>query len=96
MRQVMNVLATEVEEGRIPGAVFGMARHGKLACLEAIGFRDKDAGDGMKTDAIFPLASMTKPIVSVAAMILVERGKLFLAAPVAEYLPQFADMYVAV
>jgi CubicO group peptidase (beta-lactamase class C family) len=96
LRQVMNVLATEVEDGRIPGAVFGIARHGKLACLEATGFRDKDAGDAMKTDAIFPLASMTKPIVSVAAMTLVEQGKLFLADPVAEYLPQFADMHVAV
>jgi CubicO group peptidase (beta-lactamase class C family) len=92
----MNVLATEVEEGRIPGAVFGIARHGKLACLEAIGFRDKDSAGAMETDAIFPLASMTKPIVSVAAMTLVERGKLFLADPVAEYLPQFADLYVAV
>src|SRR5215468_7092947 len=96
LRQVMDVLNDEVEGGRIPGAVFGMARHGKLAWLEAVGFRDKDTGDAMRTDAIFPLASMTKPIVSVAAMILVERGKLFLADPVAEYLPQFADMQVAV
>ena len=50
----------------------------------------------MGTDAIFRLASMTKPIVSVAAMTLVERGKLFLGDPVSEYLPQFADMKVAV
>jgi CubicO group peptidase (beta-lactamase class C family) len=96
LRQVMDVLDGEVEAGRIPGAVFGIARHGRLAWLEAVGFRDKDTGDTMRTDAIFPLASMTKPIVSVAAMILVERGKLFLADPVAEYLPQFADMQVAV
>jgi CubicO group peptidase (beta-lactamase class C family) len=96
LRQVMEVLDAEVEAGRIPGAVFGIARHGKLACLEAVGFRDRDAGDPMRPDAIFPLASMTKPIVSVAAMILVERGKLFLGDPVAEYLPQFADMQVLV
>jgi len=96
LRQVMDVLSSEVEAGQLPGAVFGIARHGKLAWLEAVGFRDKDAGDAMRTDAIFPLASMTKPIVSVAAMMLVERGKLFLADPVAEYLPQFADMQVAV
>ena len=96
LRQVMDVLSGEVEAGRIPGTVFGIARHGKLAWLEAVGFRDKDTGDAMRTDAIFPLASMTKPIVSVAALILVERGKLFLADPVAEYLPQFADMQVAV
>jgi CubicO group peptidase (beta-lactamase class C family) len=90
------VLRAEVADGHIAGAVFGIARHGKLAWLEAVGYRDRDAGDAMRTDAIFPLASMTKPIVSVAAMMLVERGKLFLADPVAEYLPQFAEMYVAV
>jgi len=96
LRQAMDVLSSEVEAGRIPGAVFGIARHGKLAWLEAVGYRDRDVSDAMPVEAIFPLASMTKPIVSVAAMMLVERGKLFLADPVAEYLPQFADMYVAV
>jgi CubicO group peptidase (beta-lactamase class C family) len=50
----------------------------------------------MGTDAIFRLASMTKPVVSVAAMMLVERGKLFLGYPVSEYLPQFANMKVAI
>jgi CubicO group peptidase (beta-lactamase class C family) len=94
--RVMDVLKGEVDAGRIPGAVFGIARHGKLAWLQAVGFRDRDASDRLQTDAIFPLASMTKPIVSVAAMMLVERGKLFLADPVSEYLPQFAKMYVAV
>jgi CubicO group peptidase (beta-lactamase class C family) len=96
LQQVMDVLGAEVGAGRIPGAVIGIARHGKLAFLKATGFRDKQAGEPMGTDAIFPLASMTKPIVSVAAMTLVERGKLFLGDPVSEYLPQFADMKVAV
>jgi CubicO group peptidase (beta-lactamase class C family) len=94
--QAMDVLHAEVEDGHIGGAVFGIARHGKLAWLEAVGYRDRDAGDAMRTDAIFPLASMTKPIVSVAAMMLVERGKLLLADPVSRYLPQFADMQIAV
>jgi CubicO group peptidase (beta-lactamase class C family) len=96
LRQAMDVLQAEVEADRIPGAVFGIARRGKLALLEAVGYRDKQAGEPMVTDAIFRLASMTKPIVSVAAMTLVERGKLFLGDPVSEYLPQFADMKVAV
>jgi CubicO group peptidase (beta-lactamase class C family) len=96
LQQVMDVLGAEVDASRIPGAVFGIARHGKLAFLEATGFRDKQAGEPMGTDAIFRLASMTKPIVSVAAMTLVERGKLFLGDPVSEYLPQFADVKVAV
>ena len=96
LQQAVAVLEAEVEGGRIPGAVFGIARHGKLACLEAVGFRDKEARDPMSADAIFPLASMTKPIVSVAAMTLVERGKLFLGDPVSEYLPQFAEANVGV
>jgi CubicO group peptidase (beta-lactamase class C family) len=96
LRQAMDVLHAEVEDGHIGGAVFGIARHGKLAWLEAVGYRDRDAGDAMRTDAIFPLASMTKPIDSVAAMMLVERGKLLLADPVSRYLPQFADMQIAV
>jgi len=96
LRQVMDVLRAEVEADRIPGAVFGIARRGKLAFLEAVGYRDKQAREPMGTDAIFQLASMTKPIVSVAAMTLVERGKLFLGDPVSEYLPQFADLKVAV
>jgi len=54
LRQAMDVLSGEVEAGRIPGAVFGIARHGKLAWLEAVGFRDKDPSDAMRTDAIFP------------------------------------------
>jgi CubicO group peptidase (beta-lactamase class C family) len=96
LRQVMNVLNSEVTESLIPGAVFGIARHGKLAWLEAVGFREKAAEDPMRADAVFPLASMTKPIVSVAAMILVEQGKLLLSDPMANYLPQFADMHVAI
>ena len=96
LRQVMDVLHAEVDANRIPGAVLGIARRGTLAFLEAVGYRDKQAGEPMGTDAIFRLASMTKPIVSVAAMTLVERGKLFLGDPVSEYLPQFADMKVAV
>jgi CubicO group peptidase (beta-lactamase class C family) len=95
-RQVMEVLNAEVEAGRIPGAVFGIALRGSSAFLEAIGYRDKQAGEPMGTGGIFRLASMTKPIVSVAAMTLVERGKMFLGDPVSEYLPQFADIKVAV
>src|SRR5262249_30839470 len=96
LRQVMDVLLVGVKADRIPGAVFGIARRGKLAFLEAVGYRDTRSGEPMGHHPIFPLRSMTKPIVSVAAMTLVERGKLFLGDPVSEYLPQFADMKVAV
>src|SRR6185369_6583388 len=76
-------LSDRIEEGvknnEIPGAVVLIARNGKIAMFDAFGFRDKDAKAPMKTDAIFRIASMTKPIVSVATMILVEEGKLTLA-----------------
>jgi CubicO group peptidase (beta-lactamase class C family) len=95
LERVMLLLDGEVKEGRIAGAVFGIVRHGKLVWLKATGFRDKAANLPMTTDALFPLASMTKPIASVAAMSLVEQGKLALRDPVAKYLPAFKDVQVA-
>src|ERR1700738_1325798 len=65
-----------VKAGELPGAVVLIARNGKIALFEAYGFRDKDAKAPMKPDTIFRIASMTKPIVAVAAMILMEEGKL--------------------
>src|SRR5436305_4355775 len=82
-------------EGLVPGAVVAIARGGKLAFLQAIGFQDRAKTIPMKTDSIFWIASMTKPVTSVAAMMLVEDGKLDLDAPVSRYLPELADMRVA-
>jgi len=73
-----------------------IARNGKIVMFDAFGFRDREAKAPMTTDAIFRIASMTKPIVSVAAMILVEEGKLSLADRVSKYIPAFADTKVAV
>lgn len=87
-------LQTEVDEGHIPGAVLMINRRGKLVYSEAIGYQNRDAGVPMKKDAIFRIYSMTKPIAAVAAMILVEDGKLVLADPVGKYLPEFAAMRV--
>ncbi len=93
-------LSDRIEEGikknELPGAVVLIARNGKIVMFDAFGFRDKEAKAPMKTDAIFRIASMTKPIVSVAAMILMEEGKLSLADPVAKYLPEFAETKVSV
>jgi CubicO group peptidase (beta-lactamase class C family) len=80
-----------VERNMIPGAVVMIARGGQIAYAEAFGFRDREAKAPMQLDAIFRIASMTKPLTSVAAMILAEEGKLLVAAPVAEYLPEFAN-----
>lgn len=85
-----------VDRGELPGAVLLIAVGGKIAYLQAVGFQDREKKIPMKTDAIFRLASMTKPIVSVAAMTLVEEGKLDLDAPVSQYLPEFADLKVGV
>jgi CubicO group peptidase (beta-lactamase class C family) len=82
-------------DGLVPGAVVAIARGGKLAYLQAIGFQDRAKTVPMKTNSIFWIASMSKPVTSVAAMILVEDGKLDLDAPVARYLPEIGDMRVA-
>jgi CubicO group peptidase (beta-lactamase class C family) len=85
-----------VDAGGLPGAVVVIARNGRLAYLEAVGFQDNARTIPMKPDAIFWIASMTKPVTSVAAMMLVEEGKLELDVPVARYLPQLKDMQVGV
>ena len=74
----------------MPGAVVMIARRGQLIYSEAIGFQDKAAGKPMTKDAIFRIYSMTKPLTSVAAMMLVEEGRMQLTDPVAKFLPQFA------
>src|SRR5437868_6386390 len=84
----------DVERNMIPGAVVLVARRGHVAYAEAFGWRDREAKAPMELDAIFRIASMTKPLTSVAAMILAEEGKLQIAAPVAEYLPELADRTV--
>jgi len=93
-------LSDRIEEGvknnELPGAVVLIARNGKLVMFDSFGFRDKDAKVPMTNDTIFRIASMTKPIVSVATMMLMEEGKLTLADPVSRYIPAFADTKVAV
>jgi CubicO group peptidase (beta-lactamase class C family) len=85
----------EIDQGKLPGAVFLVARKGKLVYSEAIGFQDKDAGKPIAKDSIFRIYSMTKPIVSVAAMMLVEEGKIQLTDPVSKYLPAMKAMMVS-
>jgi CubicO group peptidase (beta-lactamase class C family) len=70
-------------------------RCGKLAHLEAVGYRDIAARDPLKADAIFSIASMTKPLTSVAVMLLVEEGRVLLGDPIAKYLPPLAALKVA-
>ena len=86
----------QIDARAFRGAVAAIARNGRVAYLRAVGFRDNAKTIPLQPDAIFWIASITKPITSVAAMMLVEEGKLDLAAPVHQYLPELKDMMVAV
>ena len=96
LQRLGDVYKGYVDRGELPGAVLLIARGDNIAYYQAIGFQDRDKKTAMKRDSIFRLASMTKPIVSVAAMMLVEEGKLDLMAPVSHYLPEFRDLKVGV
>ncbi len=96
LERVTDLFGRDIEAGVIPGAVILVARHGKVAYHEALGFRDRASEDPMRRDSIFRIYSMTKPIFSVAAMSLVEEGRLYLAEPMSKYLPAFTDMTVGV
>ncbi len=96
LQRLLDVLKGDVDSGRLPGAVVLVARRGKLALFESLGQRDPATGSPMNRDAIFRIYSMTKPVVSVAVMMLMEQGKLLLSDPVARHLPEFARQKVAV
>jgi len=95
LARVAEVLKADIAAGRIPGAVIAIARHGKLVALDAYGWRDKAAGVAMTTDTIFNIASMTKPMTTVGALMLYERGQLLIGDPLSKYFPKFAEMRVA-
>ncbi len=94
--RIAQMVRADVEKGRLPGAVVLVARKGRVAYFEAWGFRDKTAGAPLTRDAIFRIYSMTKPITSVAVMMLVEEGKLQLTDPVSKHLPQLARREVGI
>lgn len=77
----------EVDKGAIPGAVLLVARNGKLVYRQAVGYQDREKKIPMKPDAVFRIFSMTKPVATVAVMMLAEEGKIDTLAPVAQYLP---------
>jgi CubicO group peptidase (beta-lactamase class C family) len=87
---------TEVATNRIPGAVVLIQQHGRPVYLKTFGVRDVKTHRPMTTDTIFALRSMTKPITSVAAMMLVDAGKMSLDDPIAKYIPSFAEAKVAI
>ena len=96
LERLSEVLQGYVDEGRLAGGVALVARRGQVVYLEAFGQRDREAGAPMRRDDLFRIASQTKALVSVAAMLLQEEGKLLISHPVSRYLPEFAETTVAV
>ena len=85
-----------VDEGAVSGLVALLTRHGKVVYHQAFGQSDVEAGTPMRRDTIFRIASQSKAVTSVAAMMLVEEGRMLLSDPVGKYLPAFAETTVAV
>ncbi len=92
IQRIAGVMKQEVAKGSFPGAVVLIARNGKVTYLDAYGFLDGKKEKPMPKNAIFRIASMTKPIVTAAAMMMVEQGKFNLNDPIFMYLPEFKDM----
>src|ERR1700758_4825844 len=85
-----------IDNKRIAGAVTLVVRHGKVAWFKAQGMADRENSKPMPTDAMFRICSMSKPITSVAVMMLYEDGKFLLEDPVSKYLPEFKNSKVLV
>lgn len=96
LQRVTDTFDADVASGKIPGAVVLIARHGKVAYRRTFGFQDRAANSAMRPDSIFRIASMTKPVTMVAALMLAEEGKLQLMDPVSAYLPQLKQLQVGV
>ena len=94
MQRLLDVLQQHIDRAHLPGAVALVARRGRIGLLQALGRQDPATGAPMRTDSLFRIYSMTKPIVSVAAMMLVERGQLLLSDPVGRHLPEYAAQQV--
>jgi CubicO group peptidase (beta-lactamase class C family) len=90
LARIDDFLRGEIAARRIPGAVLHIERHGEIVTRQAWGYRDATAGTLMTPDAIFRIYSMTKPIVSIATMILAAEGRLHLDQPVSDFIPAFA------
>jgi CubicO group peptidase (beta-lactamase class C family) len=95
LEKIGQVFKQEIAQGKLPGAVIMIARKGRVAYHEAFGFQDKAKEQPMRKDTVFRIYSMTKPLASVAAMTLVEDGKIQLTDPVSKWLPEFKNLQVS-
>jgi CubicO group peptidase (beta-lactamase class C family) len=95
LEQIDEVFSGFVKDNKLAGSTILIARKGKVGYFKSFGFRDVATKSTMKNDAIFRIASQSKAIVSVGAMILQEEGKLLIQEPVSKYLPEFKETKVA-
>ena len=96
LKRIETATQKHIDDGLVPGAVMLVARRGKVAWVSTLGKRDPAASpDPMKADSIFRIYSMTKPIVSLAVMQMVEEGRLQVSDPVSKFLPEMGKMKVA-
>ena len=96
LQRISETLKADVDTRVIPGAIVLIARHGKIAYFETVGVRDPATKVPMTKDSIFRIYSMSKPITSVAAMMLWEDGRFNLSEPVSKYIPQLGGLKVGV
>jgi len=96
LERISTVVQRDIDDKRIAGAVTLVVRRGHVAWFKAQGMMDREAAKPMPTDAMFRICSMTKPITSVAVMMLYEEGKFLLDDPVSKYLPEFKNSKVLV
>jgi CubicO group peptidase (beta-lactamase class C family) len=96
LERIGTAVQHEIDDKRIAGAVTMVVRHGRVAWFKSQGMMDREAGKAMQSDAMFRICSMTKPITSVAVMMLYEEGRFLLDDPVSKYLPEFKNPKVLV
>jgi CubicO group peptidase (beta-lactamase class C family) len=96
LNRITQFFQSEVDQGTIPGAVLVVGRNGKMVYRQAVGYQDREKKSPMRVDSVFRVFSMTKPVTTVAVMMLAEQGKIDVMAPVAQYLPEFKDVKVGV
>ncbi|HOU14933.1 MAG TPA: serine hydrolase domain-containing protein [Anaerolineae bacterium] len=96
LKRVDQVMQKYVDQGKLPGVLCLVARHGQVAHLSKVGWMNVEAQKPIAFNTLFRIYSMTKPLTSVAVMMLYEEGRLFLSDPVAKYIPEFEDVKVFV
>jgi CubicO group peptidase (beta-lactamase class C family) len=96
LQRIASAVDESIKGQQIAGAVTMVVRHGKVVWLKSQGMLDREAGKAMPADAMFRICSMTKPITSVAVMMLYEEGKFELEDPISKYLPEFKNPKVLV